>query len=260
MAGTSIYSDIAKYLGFGIGAGIASVVAVYIRRLLARPKKMDVLQESVRMYQQIQKRLEFGCHDLRCGRVHLYEFHNGERFLSANQMFKLSCTAEAVQNASGIRDVLQCHLVSIYLPEVGVLFGDTEVPGVRVLQVKDPDGRTHEVHQVVEDVLNEGKLKTSMLTYGATAMYNVPVIDASGFLIGFLSAHFMDEKWSDPANVPGDIYLLAHVAYNVQSDLRGDGTPPVLSNGDAHSRRVTGAYRRITKGTRLLDPIDGGVG
>ena len=222
--------NLASYL-----SGLVLLTVLYLmRRLKNFYSTGSDLRIDIAILSRLQDRANYCRHDLDCGRVLIYEFHNGGRFLSSRQIFRISCTIEALGIANSIKAEVQDIPISLYMPELGVLFGDKPKTGCEALEISDPRNQCkHRVYRITSSELKEGVYKTLLMTYGVTAEYAIPIYDTEHYVIGFVAAQYLDQKYDIPDFMPENLYKLAHLAYNVQADI-------VSMRARAGSRTQTG--------------------
>lgn len=260
----STWLELAKYVGMGFAAVILLFIRGFIPQLehqfnklfKRQPGKADSADKDpfllgLKLQHAIDQRIDYGQHDLKCGRLLAVWLHNGGKFLSTQQVFKLSTVSEKCGAANSMKHVVQQTPIHLWLPLLYPMFEEGECKGVHKITVLDPDERQHELFQIVEDELEESWIKTVMIDNCIYASYCALLRDVDGGFFGFIWAHYMDEKYDNPLNVPTDLYYLAHLAYNISSDIIQD---KASRSGVRYITRInTGSFRRQKEDDNGLD-------
>lgn len=127
-------------------------------------------------------------------RAAVWQFHNGERFLLANPMFKVKSAHESCRNGIMYNSrVMDSVLVSNVLDLVAPVMGDNrKVEGCStVKQAKDAPQHKHKLFRFDIDSMQTSNFKSMMTTLGVETMFVTILSDAADNPIGMLVVQYM---------------------------------------------------------------------
>ena len=171
----------------------------YLDQKLAKPDVAKSMPKQNDLDVALINKMEYVKEQLNADRIHVYEFHNGDRLAKARSAFRFSCTYEVVKAGSkSLRTTLEKVPISLLPHFIKRL--RTE----HVFICKD-------VEELKETFPSTYGFKKA---YGIEAFYDVAITDLEGDVIGILAV-----QWDDKNNFKINEALVKQLKRYVENHL-----------------------------------------
>jgi hypothetical protein len=157
---------------------ISTFGGIYLRRKWVDNSRQKDLEQVSYKNGEVIKVLKSLLFDFGADRAYVFEFHNGDYFLSGMPIRKFTCTYEVVSDGVSA----ECHnpgeyRISNYNEYISSIIHERDY-----------------LVECVEEMDTDALLKSLLTKKGVKSLYNVPIRTYSGKTVGFIGLDFVKSK------------------------------------------------------------------
>lgn len=187
----------------------ASILSKIISKIFNKKKIPTISDSMIKIFEIINSELAVIKNEMKADRAYIFEFHNGDYFVSKNSRYKMSCTYEKVSGgvsleAKNLQSIDVTLIWDDYLKPFFIELDDNNLPsGFTYYYDYEHRCQLNSVCKRSKDILfvnvaemddHNGPTKSMLEKQGISYMIQVPIKSSSGVIYGIIGFDYLSKK------------------------------------------------------------------